>query len=268
MQSFKLVLACVVVSAMAAVGLGEATPITSFGAPVIGVGSSTGAVPNCPSLEGQVCYDAATGSIGFFIPLTTAHAGTYGVTNVGQGNTAGTFSDVGGGTENHNALTMFLRFSPVAIPAQTASLRFDFIDLDLRGVNDPTAFFESVRFYQDDGQPLTPLIRMVNQTPPAGSPYTFTVSGDSTHQSIYFPNVASLVDDPFYLQLRFRTSYNSTGQNTPESMIATLTSEGVPPPPPPPVRVPEPRTLTLVGAGLVTLGAFVRRPKVRGRRRA
>jgi hypothetical protein len=150
-------------------GVAEALPINSFGTPVTSITSSTGSVPNCPTLEG------------------TTHAGVFGVTDVGSGRTAATFSDVGGGTENADALTMYLRFSPIAPePLSLGTLRFDFI-----------------------------------------------------------------------------SSYTGTGQNTPESMIATLTTETQPPS----HHVPEPGTLGLVGAGLLVIAAVVRPRRRRGPRK-
>lgn len=249
---------CVLAGALVVVAASvvEAVPVTVFGRPVTGVASSTGAVPDCPALEGSSCFDTATGSIGFFIPLSTENAGVFGVTNLGSGQTAGTFSDYGGGTENADALTMYLRFSPVAAPAATASMRFDFVDLDLSGVNDPQGFFESVRFYDASGLALTPTITVVGQS--SSSPLPFSVTGNSTNQTILFPDIASMVNDPFYLELRFRSSYTGTGRNTIESLIATLTSEAAPPP----QQVPEPGTLGLLGIGLVVVAMAVRQPRV------
>jgi hypothetical protein len=230
----------------------ESVPVTAFGRPVTAIGSSTGAVPDCPALEGDSCYNTATGSVGFYIPLRTSDAGVFGVTVVSNGRTAGTFSDTGSGTGSSDALTMYLRFAPVATPPDSASLRFDFIDLDLRNANDPDGFFESVRFYDESGQALTPRITVIGQSD-ALSPLDFEVTGNSTSQSIYFPDVSDIVTDPFYIDLRFRSRSDFTGRNTIESMIATLVTETRE------VQVTEPGTLALLGAGLVLLGAVIAR---------
>ncbi|MGE0407160.1 MAG: hypothetical protein AB7O65_12755, partial [Candidatus Korobacteraceae bacterium] len=156
---------------------------TILGKPVTAIGSSTQAVPTCPTLEGDVCYNSSTGLISFYIPLKSSTSGVYGVTDVGGGKTAGTFSDSGDGTSN--ALTMYLLFSPVSLPVGTASLKFEFTDLDLTGVNDPYGFFETIRFYSQSGTALTPTITQNNQS--GTSPLAFSVSGNSDKQTILFP---------------------------------------------------------------------------------
>jgi len=219
----------------------RATPITSFGQPVVDIGSATSAVPDCPTLEGQSCFNTTTGKITFFIPLSSAYSGIFGVTPV-SGGTAGTISDAGSGTglnTESSALTMFLRFSPLASPAASASLTFNFLDLDLGGINDPSGFFESVRFFNVLGDAMSPFITTNGQSS-EGSLFPFIVSGNSTYQTITFPDITSIIQDPFFAELRFNSQFNSTGTNTPEYLTATLTTS---------TPVPEPGTLLLLGLG-------------------
>jgi len=242
MRILRLTAACGLILIAALVAQADTVLL---GVPVSGVGG-TQAVPNCPTMEGQSCYNATTGAITFFIPLKLSTSGVFGVTTV-TGGTSGTFADTGSGTSN--ALTMFLMFSPVDLPVQTATLTFSFIDLDLIGVNDPAQFFEKVKFYADDGTALTDWITTNGQT--GSSPLVFTVSGNSTSQTIFFPDVTSIMENPFYVQLQFGSQWNQTGTNTPEKLTATLAT----------TPVPEPGTFTLFATGLAGAALSRRRRK-------
>jgi hypothetical protein len=220
---------------------------TVLGVPVTGIGGSQ-AVPNCPTLEGQVCYNPATGNVNFFIPLTTATSGIFGTTVINSsGTTAGTTADTGSGVAS--ALSMFLMFSPVTLPVQGATLTFTFVDLDLSGANDPAHFFETIRFYNQNGAPLTPLITSITQTGPCTASSFFCVSGNSTTQTIFFPDVSGILNNPFYIELVFGSQWNQRGTNTVESLTATLVT----------TPVPEPGTLMLLGTGIAGILGLRRR---------
>jgi hypothetical protein len=121
---------------------------TALGQPVESIGSNVQAVSNCGS---GACYNSGTGAMGFYIPLDSANNGTYGTDIPGWWvGDAGTFSDSRNGSfTNSNALSMYLRFTPLApSPLASAVLTFSFTDLDLIGVNDPSGFTETIQFFR------------------------------------------------------------------------------------------------------------------------
>jgi hypothetical protein len=236
---------------------GEASAaLLARGVPVVALGSSTPAVPDCPTLEGDVCYDPTTGRIGFYVPLSPAYSGIYGVTRVPfpeSTRTAGTRSDSRWAPfTNPDALRMFLRFSPVALPVGSAKLTFRFEDLDLGGANDPEKFFEAIAFYDASGNPISGSIALMSGS---CAPVPCTLTGDSRYQTITFPDSsqlrALLTGDPFFVELRFgsRAGGHHKKVNTMEFLWATLETDPLPPP-----RVPEPPSVLLWGAAMALVG--------------
>ena len=218
---------------------------TALGKPVESIGSNIQAVPTCGS---GACYDTATGVIAFYIPLNLTNNGTYGIDIDGAGpkGEAGTFSDsMSGPFTNSNALTMYLRFSPIAaFPLASAILTFAFVDLDLIGVNDPSGFTETVQFFSATNSALTPVI--TTSPGSVNSPLAYTVTGNTYSQTIAFSDVRSILStDPFYAKLVFgsKETYSGTYMNTLESLTATLTTATA--------TVPEPTSMLLLGIGLV-----------------
>jgi hypothetical protein len=183
---------------------------------------------------------ASDGTISFYIPLTSAASGTYGVSGKGtSSDTCTTPSCLGG------SLDMFLRFAPVQLGANVLTL--DFSDLDLIGVNDPTYFLESITITPNGSGPSV----FIDESTDPG-----VLSANSGTQVLVLP--MAIASNPFYVKLSFTSKFlngtngangtpSGTYVNTVETVRATIRP------------VPEPMTIATLGLGMIALGIVARR---------
>src|SRR5580765_258363 len=160
--------------------LGAVSPVSAdtIGIAVGSVGSSV-----------AVGSAASDGTISFFIPLTSAASGTYGVAAKGTSSDTCTTPNCLGGS-----LDMFLRFAPVQVGANVLTL--DFSDLDLVGVNDPTYFLESVLITPNGSGPGV----LIDESTDPG-----VLSANSGTQVLLLP--MAVASNPFYVQLHFSSKF-------------------------------------------------------------
>ncbi len=228
-------------------GLSLSSPVLggAIGVTVDGIGSNNGVGSTTyrPLLDNKPLIDGATDGVAveYYIPLVDGDqvpglpAGdpcTYGVT---YGTYAcGTAPDSGnGGVE----MSMFLKFDPVST-ADPSFLEIWFEDLDLANANDPVGFLETLEVFDSGGTSLTGLITDIN---------SIFVTGDDDTQQLLSLDLGVLSFSPLWAELRFSASYTGYGTNTPEYLIASVTS------------VPEPATLALLGLGLAMIAMHRRR---------
>ncbi len=167
------------------------------------------------------------GAIGFYIPLSGGHAGTYGVGGVGL--TGGGFDGQGGA----GSMDMYLKFSPTA---GGTVLQLLFEDLDLIGVNDPTGFLENVAVYNFDMSTQLAFVDNVND------PEVVLANTNKFSQELQISLLSLLpLGDPFIVKLGFAAG-PVQGYNTIEKLKANL------------IGVPEPASLLSFGIGLLGLG--------------
>ena len=227
-------------------------------------GSVTGVAVDGVNSSTEVGAANAQGVIDYFIPLSGANHGVYGVTSV-AGGIAGTFSDKGSGfgynDPNNDALQMYLRYdlSSLDVPAASATLSFRFDDLDLIPNNDPYKFFEDVQFNYYDGSVLNPLtdtlLRDDDNGPVRLVDLGATVMADASDNNrvhVVFPGLAPILNalpsgaDALYLRLDFSSKYKKEAYNTAEHLLSSvLTTTAVP--------VPVP---SAAGLGLVLMGGL------------
>lgn len=198
--------------------------------------------------------------IKYYIPLSSGTSGVYGVN-------AGTAVDSGSGG---SYLKMYLMFEPVTLPVTDATLSFEFSDLDLNYINDPSGFFETMQLYDSTHGAISPKFTSsggsgdngVFSTPLGDINWTTSRTAGSDGRNWPFfasfngPGLTALIDDPFWVMLKFTVPSVQYGTNTPEYLRASLQVTN-------PEPVPEPGTLLLLGAGLAA--ARARRRRVRSR---
>jgi hypothetical protein len=261
-QSMKATIAAVAGAAVLLASPATATADSILGIPTASLNSTTqvglplathDATPNGVN-------DATSGWVKYYIPLRSSTSGTYGVN--GRGMSADTGS--GGGWLNMN-----LVFTPVVTAGLiSASLLFEFSDLDLRYVNDPAGFLETVRIYGKDGSSVEAMTPNFTQSSGSGSTgvynninYQVTRQAGSAGASwpvllnLWGDGLEDMISNPFWVQLRFTVPTGVPyGTNTAEYLRATLSTSNEPS-----HVVPEPASMLLLGAGLGA--AAIRRRK-------
>ena len=215
-------------AAMLGVAIAAASAINPAGAVTatgIAVGSTVSSAQVGVIADGLFLDNA----IRYFIPLTDTN-GTYGTGPSCSGTGFGTCSNTGDGG---GLLRMILRFSPVST-TMPSTLSVLFEDLDLRNANDPAGFLESLEIVRANGTTLTGLITTIGGL----------ITGNHDLQTLTLV-LGVLSSDPLYLKLLFKASSTFIGTNTPEYLIATITS-----PNPAVSPVPLPGALWLMGTVL------------------
>src|SRR5690606_40486429 len=120
------------------------------------------------------------------------------------------------------------------------TVSFFFEDLDLKGVNDPGVFYESLRIFDANGNKLGGATKSTN---------AIVTMANATSQvlSLVIPNAG----ESLWLRLVFKAYGKISGRNTIESMRTTIESTN---PVGPPSEVPLPPAIALFGAGLASMG--------------
>lgn len=223
-------------------------------------------------------------AIKYYIPLSAAQKGTYGVAGTpapctdgypGTFGGAGTCADSGSGYGylDSSALAMNIFFDMSGLPeSQAAELSFLFDDLDLINENDPDGFYESISLSYWNWNTGTNAF----DTTPVNVVGTITTAGVSPDPVIDAgdPNLitwdldllalgalnasAQSVNQGFWIQLGFGSRYvdshgnPKTGTNTSEYLAAELTVS----------PVPVPAAFWLFGTALIGFVGMSRRTKI------
>jgi len=200
-----------------------ATAATITGVAVSSVGSTgpgIGLTEDKPLLGGK--------AIEYFVPLGNG-SGTYGTGSTCSAG-FGTCADTGNGG---GTLSMVLRFSPItsAVPSY---LTVKFEDLDLKGVNDPNGFLESLNVFRGGTSITGGWITNISSS---------LVDGDHNSQILKLLLNAP-INDPLYLVMKFTAKSDFNGTNTPEYLRATIDVGDQAPP----IPTPLPGALLLMGS--------------------
>jgi hypothetical protein len=254
-----------------------ADSITSWGQAVDGIGSELGIGLPLKTLDSTPdgVANPTPNWIKYFLPLTETVSGTYGVNGVGM-SADQTSSGCGPSAPDRcGHLNIYLKFAPTSeFPLQNAVVSTEFYDIDLKSVNHPSFFVESVQFFAASGQPVSPeFTNIAGQGSTAGVDWSVyqPTRQKGANWPVYIdfsgPGLADLITDPFWLKLTLRTApFSAAGPNTAEYLRSSLTT----------VSIPEPSRLLLFATGLLSLGVAglatkrewrARRPSRRGRRR-
>lgn len=185
--------------------------------------------------------DQVGGVIGYYIPIASGSAQTYGV----NGGTSSDTVSLYGNTIDGALLNMYLRFV-IPVNEKGTSLSLNFSDLDLTPYNDPSGFYESLRFYGEGGLPSTTFTSF--NTIDALSNATVTNTDTSTNNDITVDFTGLNFDSGdlwLHLQFHATSSFDSgTWKNTQELLSANMTTTA---------DVPEPGSLVLMAIGLLSL---------------
>ena len=224
---------CMAAIGLAATGLvaGSAQAASTDAIAVGGVGLTT-----------QVGNTNGSDQIVYFIPLSDAADGVYGVTDIGGGVLAGTTADSGSGfgynTPGTDALEMFLYFdlSVVDDPAFNSQLTFEFDDLDLTPNNDPDGFLEDlqIQYFNSAGTEIDLTGTITDESQFAAGVLSHP-GGNPDRIRLDFTNLTGVINDlqdanqDLYVKLDFSSlvssGYNVT--NTAELLLASALTTNV-----------------------------------------
>lgn len=233
------------------------TGLALFCALVFGVTQANASI-NGVAVESATSSDTVgavdpDGNTVYFIPLSSAATGTFGVTDIGSGVLAGTTSDSGSGTgyADATALNMFVRYdlSSAFVPSAASEITIEFEDLDLDDLNDPSGFFESFRvsYFDDAGveQALTDTITDLSDgfgflatgvgasfvSGGNNDPLTLTFSGSGLTDIINdVADAGGTYSDEFFLNFHFGSRSSGNNSNTAEKVISSALTSAVPEP--------------------------------------